>query len=158
MTLYDWLLFLHVLSAFVVAAGLVVATVGLIGARRAERPSRVALLLAPARLAARLFDVGGLAILVFGIWLALYVDGYALWDAWILSAILLWLAIAYTGTRAAAAMRAARDLASGLASEADARTPELTAALRDRRATTLWSVANVAFLVTLVLMIWKPGA
>ena len=158
MTLYDWLLFLHVLSAFVVAAGLVVATVGLIGARRAERPSRVALLLAPARLSARLFDVGGLAILVFGIWLAIYVDGYELWDAWILSAIVLWLVIAYTGSRAVRAMRAARDLAAGDASAGDTQTPELTAALRDRRATTLWSVANVAFFVALVLMIWKPGA
>lgn len=158
MTIYDWLLFLHVLAAFVVASGLVVATVGLIGARRAQHPRRVALLLAPVRLAARLFDVGGLTILVFGIWLALYVDGYELWDAWILSAIVLWVVIAYSGTRAAASMRAARDLAADAAPEADARMPELAAALRDRRATTLWSVANVAFFITLVLMIWKPGA
>jgi hypothetical protein len=156
--LYDWLLFFHVLSAFVVAAGLVVAGVGLIGALRAERPSRVAVLLAPARLAARLFDVGGLAILVFGVWLAIYVDGYELWDAWILIAILLWLAMAYTGTRAAAATRSTRDLASRLASEGDTNTPELTAALRDRRSTTLWGVADIAFFITLVLMIWKPGA
>ena len=158
MTLYDWLLSFHVLSAFVVASGLVVAGVGLVGARRAERPSRVALLLAPARLAARLFDVGGLLILVFGVWLAIYVDGYELWDAWILVALLLWIVMAYTGTRAAAATRSARGLATTLASEADSPTPELTAALRDRRATTLWSVANVAFFITLVLMIWKPGA
>jgi hypothetical protein len=156
--LYDWLLFFHVLSAFVVAAGLVVAGVGLIGARRTERPSRAALLLTPARLAARLFDVGGLAILVFGIWLAIYVDGYELWDAWILIAILLWIAMAYTGTRAAAATRSTRDLAARLASEGDTQTPELTAKLRDRRGTMLWGVANIAFFVTLVLMIWKPGA
>jgi uncharacterized membrane protein len=157
-TLYDWLLFFHVFSAFVVAAGLVVAGAGLIGALRAGRPSRVAILLAPARLAARLFDVGGLAILVFGIWLTIEVDGYELWDAWILSAIVLWLVIAYTGSRAVTAIRAARDLASGRASAGDTQTPELAAALRNRRATTLWSVANVAFFVTLVLMIWKPGA
>lgn len=158
MALYDWLLFFHVLAAFVVVAGLVVAGVGLVGARRAERPSHVALLLAPVRLAARLFDVGGLAILVFGIWLAIYVDGYELWDAWILIAILLWVAIAYSGTRAAAALRSTRDLAARLASEGDTPTPELTAALRNRRATTLWAVADIAVFITLVLMIWKPGA
>ena len=158
MTLYDWLLFLHVLSAFVVVAGLVVAAVGLIAARRAERPSRIALLLAPARLAARLFDIGGLAILVFGIWLAIYVDGYELWDGWIAAAIVLWLVIAYAGTRAGAAMRTARTRASDLAATGDAPSAELTAAVRDRRATAHWLLASAALFVTLVLMIWKPGA
>jgi hypothetical protein len=38
-----------------------------------------------------LWDLGGLATLVLGIWLAIYVDGYEVWDGWIIAAIVLWL-------------------------------------------------------------------
>src|SRR3954468_11160925 len=52
-----------------------------------------------------LWDVGGLGTLVFGVWLALYVDGYDLLDGWILGAIVLWALATETGRRA-------RDLAA----------------------------------------------
>ena len=37
-----------------------------------------------------LWNVGGLGVLVFGVWLALEVDGYELWDGWIIAAMVLW--------------------------------------------------------------------
>ena len=40
--------------------------------------------------AAALWNAGGLGVIVFGVWLALEVDGYELWDGWIVAAIVLW--------------------------------------------------------------------
>ena len=43
----------------------------------------------------RLWDVGGLLTLVFGVWLAL--DDYDILDGWILTALVLWVVAAATG-------------------------------------------------------------
>src|SRR5829696_10590963 len=53
-----------------------------------------------------LWGVGGLGTLILGIWLALYVDGYEIWDGWIIAAIVLWAASAETGRRSAVAIGA----------------------------------------------------
>ena len=42
-------------------------------------------------LASRFWEVGGLGTLVFGVWLAMDVDGYDLLDGWILGALVLWI-------------------------------------------------------------------
>jgi hypothetical protein len=83
-SLFEWLLFLHVLAAFLLVSGLVAYGVLVIGGGAAAR----AVL---ARPAGALWNVGGLGVLVFGVWLALNVDGYELWDAWIIVALVLWL-------------------------------------------------------------------
>src|SRR3954463_8384388 len=97
MSRYDWLLFLHVLSAFA-AGGSVVpfTTVGLAVRHGGEGP-RAALRLTP--LASRLWDVGGTGTLVLGIWLAIDLDHYDLLDGWVLGAIVLWAVAAYAGVR-----------------------------------------------------------
>jgi hypothetical protein len=82
---YDWLLFLHVLAAFLLVSGL--AAYGVLLLEGGGAVVRRVL----ARPAGALWNVGGLGVLVFGIWLALNVDGYELWDAWIVAAIVLWL-------------------------------------------------------------------
>ncbi len=96
MSLYEWLLFLHVLAAFLLVAGLVAYGALVLGnggdaARRALAPPALAL-----------WNVGGLGVLVFGVWLALEVDGYELWDGWIIAAIVLWLIASGAGGRLAA--------------------------------------------------------
>jgi hypothetical protein len=78
---YDFLLFVHVLSAFCLAATIVVFSGFALGAPATPRATFIA---------ERLWDVGGLGTLIFGVWLALYVDGYELWDAWVLIALALW--------------------------------------------------------------------
>ena len=57
----------------------------------------------------RVGDVGGKVIgvgffgtVVFGIWLAFAKDSYAIWDGWIVAAIILWIIGSYTGGRAGA--------------------------------------------------------
>lgn len=130
MSLYEWLLFLHVVAAFLLVAGLAAYGVLVLGgggdaARRALGPPALAL-----------WNAGGLGVLVFGVWLALEVDGYELWDGWILSAIVLWL------------------VASGAGGP-------LTRGVREGagdRAALLYAVMAVATLALLVDMIFKPGA
>ena len=64
--MYDFLLFVHVLSAFCLAATVVIYSGFALGAPASPRTTFIA---------ERLWDVGGLGTLIFGVWLALYVDG-----------------------------------------------------------------------------------
>ncbi len=143
--MYDFLLFVHVLFAFVLMA----AMTSFWAIAVATRPARP-LLTGPAALAlARptgiLVGVGGLGTLIFGIWLALHLDGYELWDAWILGSIVLWAVSTATGSRAGAFY--------GRAGEPGADARDLR-----RRGHLLHVTSSVAVLVILVLMIFKPGA
>jgi hypothetical protein len=123
---YDWLLFLHVLAAFMVAATAVMYTAVALGAS----PGGPAI-----RVADALWNVGGLGTLILGIWLALYVDGYEIWDGWILGAVAVWVIATGTGERART------ELAEGKGGF-----------------TAVHWVRTVAVLGLLVLMVWKPGA
>jgi hypothetical protein len=127
---YDWLVFLHVIAAFAVVAG--VAAYGVV-AFSDGAPVRRALV-TPAR---ALWNGGALGVLVFGIWLALDVDSYDLWDGWIIAALVLWLVAGGVGGR----------LERGLREGDDAVNPRLL-------------VAVMALATTLLLldMIFKPGA
>ena len=83
---------------------------------------------------------GGIGTLIFGVWLALYVEGYELWDGWIIAAIVLWAAAAETGRRSHAALTA-----GGAA----------VATVTSNR----WHWIRAALVVLLLAdMIWKPGA
>ena len=79
--MYDWLLFLHLLAAFMLAFTVVTYTAVALGAPATGRTLFVA---------DRCWDVGGLGTLVLGIWLALHLDEYGFFDGWILGAIGLW--------------------------------------------------------------------
>jgi hypothetical protein len=123
---YDWLLFLHVLAAFMVAATAVMYSAVAFGASPGGPAIRVADVL---------WNVGGLGTLILGIWLALYVDGYEIWDGWILGAIVVWVIATGTGERART------QLAEG-----------------EGNFTAVHWVRTLAVLGLLVLMVWKPGA
>jgi uncharacterized membrane protein len=133
MSLYEWLLFLHLLAAFALVAGVagygVIAFSGTDAARRA--------LGAPS---AALWNAGGLGVIVFGIWLALEVDGYEVWDGWILTAIVLWLIASAAGGRLGRDVREERTLSGA------------------GRARVLVAVMILATAALLLDMIAKPGA
>jgi hypothetical protein len=78
---YDWLLFLHLVAAFLLAITVVMYSAVALGAASTPRMLFVA---------DRCWDVGGLGTLIFGIWLALNLDQYDFFDGWILLAIALW--------------------------------------------------------------------
>jgi hypothetical protein len=101
------------------------------------------------KLGDQLGRIGGLGTIVFGVWLAVDLDGYALTDGWIIASLILWLI--GTGTSAMTA-RAYHDALAGGAGVSLGQT------VRSGRAIAL-NVAQVAATIgVLARMIWKPGA
>jgi uncharacterized membrane protein len=138
MDLFDWLLFLHVLSAFVGVAALV-ALWGLVAGTRGPAPAIDGpTASAFGKWAGIGVGVGLMGALVFGVWLAIDVDGYELWDGWILASLVLWMLGGWAG---------------GKAGKEAERGPE------GRSGWIRFQALNsAAVLAILVLMIWKPGA
>lgn len=134
--MYDALLFLHVLAAFALIAAMVMYTGFTLGAT----PSQGSF-----TLATRLEDVGGLGTLIFGIWLALDVDGYGLLDFWIIAALVLWAAAGGAGGQYRGAVFPAFEPGGNVA-----------AALQ-KAAVLNWVRVALAILL-LADMIWKPWA
>jgi hypothetical protein len=125
---YEWLLFLHLIGAFAAMGSVVVFSVLLLGGDRIAGPQLTFL-------GRRLWDVGGLLTLVFGVWLAL--DDYSIVDGWILTALVLWAIAGGTGVRIGMA------LDSGSASD---------------RVRPLYAVMTLSVVALLFVMIFKPGA
>ena len=160
MSFYEWLLFLHVASAFALVAALVVFWIIAVAARNVDRPVDSLRYFRVATPANILVVVGTVGTLIFGVWLALDADEYGIFDGWILAAFALWVIAAGTGQRggvvyAQAQKHAAAQAAAGRAGEPD---PELRAMLTDRRAMWLNIVSSAAVLLLLLDMIYKPGA
>jgi hypothetical protein len=104
MSTYEWLLFLHLLAAFLLFVTVVSYTAVALGAPAPGRTLFVA---------DRCWDVGGLGTLVLGIWLALHLDEYDFFDGWILGAIVLWFVA--TGLGQSIQRRLAADAAADIA-------------------------------------------
>lgn len=139
MDLYDWLLFLHVLSAFLVIGGLTALWALVLGTRGATPDVDSDSQMRFGRLGGILVGAGMMGVLVFGIWLAIDVDGYELWDGWILASLALWAFGGWAGGKAGREFE--RDPVAG------------------RRAGVRYqTLSSLAILVILALMIWKPGA
>jgi uncharacterized membrane protein len=139
MELYDWLLFLHVLSAFLVVGSLTALWALILGTRTATPDIDPGSAMRFGRIGGILVGVGMMGTIGFGIWLAIDVDGYELWDGWILASLALWAIGGWAG---------------GRAGKQFAENP-----VGGRRAgIRLQALNSVAVLVILVLMIWKPGA
>jgi uncharacterized membrane protein len=157
---YDWLLFLHVASAFALVSALVTFWVIAVAARNVDRPVESLRYFRVAQPANVLVIVGTLGTFAFGVWLALYVDGYELWDGWILAGLVLWAIGAYTGFLGGKPYMEASRLAGRLAGEGrgEEQSAELRTLLQDRRGMWLNVVSTLAVVAVLVDMIYKPGA
>src|SRR5204862_178557 len=92
MSLYDWLLFLHVTGAFFLIGGVVVAGIlnlAAIGPKR--RPSEIATLYRLIRFAVPLIGAGMLLTLAIGLWLVAESPwNYGYDDAWVIVALVRW--------------------------------------------------------------------
>lgn len=157
MGLYDWLLALHVLSAFAWIAAMVLYTVVIVAGRRLAVPSDVVRVFRVTRVGDALIALGMVGTIVFGIWLAL--DEYEIWDGWIIAALALWIAGAAVGGQVGKVYNGARDRAKALVGEGrDAPSPELSAMLRSPRGLLFHVLAILIVLALLIVMIYKPGA
>ena len=133
MDLSEWLLFLHVLAAFAAVGSIVVFGVML----AAEAPGVLTV-------GRRLWDVGGAGTLVLGVALAIDIDGYKLWDGWILAPFVLWGVAGFAGVRIGMAYDAVGD-GDG--------APE------DRGGVGfMYGLMAVAVAALLIVMVYKPGA
>ena len=156
---YDFLLFVHVLGAFALVGATVVFVALILSAWRARRPSTILALSGLAKPATVLVSVGAVTTLVFGIWLAIYVDGYELWDFWIAAAFVLWVVSVETGRRGGKYHeQEAPVLRELVQSGRDEMTAEVRALVPNRAGLVLDAISTVALLLILILMIFKPGA
>ena len=157
MSEYDWLLFLHVTGAFLLVGGAVMAGTFNVAALRRERPSEIALLLRLTRVAVVSISIGMAVTLAFGLWLVSHV-GYRWGEAWIVAALVLWVAANALGGIGGKREKRTRMLAERLAAENDAPNAELKSRLRDPLGLALSWGSGLVVLAILGLMIWKPGA
>ena len=134
MTFDDWLLALHLLSAFALVGAIVLFWVVIVAVRRTDLPEQVVS-------AARLMPVGNVAVvvgslgtIVFGVWLAIALDGVQVWDGWVIAAIVLWAVASETGRRSdpeyAPLLARARELVAAGQTGPDAALKELAATSR----------------------------
>jgi hypothetical protein len=137
MSLYDILLFLHVLGAFALVAGTTaMAPFALgVGAPALGRPGTAKLALVGAGMSV----VGAVLTLVLGLWLVGNV-GYSFFRFWILGALVLWGIAGYSNGEVA---RTARAVHKGEDAQRDVRR--------------IWAADMLGALLLLVLMVWKPG-
>jgi hypothetical protein len=78
---YETLLVLHLIAAFLLAVTVVMYSAVALGAPTTGRALFVA---------DRCWDVGGLGTIILGVWLVFNLDQYDITDGWIIGAILLW--------------------------------------------------------------------
>jgi uncharacterized membrane protein len=155
--LCDWLVALHVLSAFAWVAALVLFSVTIVAGWNVSVPSAAVRIFRVSRVGDALVAVGMIGTIVFGIWLAL--DEYEIWDGWIIAALVLWLVAGALGGRTGKTYNATRDRAKALLAEGrDDPSPELNAMLRSQRGLVLHTLFVAATLAILVVMVYKPGA
>ena len=159
MTRYDWLLFLHVLAAFSLVAAQILVTFLIVGGWRRELPSEISHMFRLSRAGDVLFAIGSIGTIVIGIWLAIDLDEYQVWDGWIIAAIVLWALAMGIGGRTAKHYYGGRDRARALVAEGrDVPNAELTATMRSSTGLGLHLATVVLVVLLLVDMIYKPGA
>jgi hypothetical protein len=159
MSLDDWILALHVLSAFAMVAGAVLYSVLLVTIRRTDTPGGVTCLRPVVRVGDVATAIGAGGTIAFGLWLAFSVGGYDPWDGWIIAAVVLWVMYVGIGQRTGGAFLAAMRKAEEL--EAAGQTAPSAEVLELNRARPLLvghALASLLVLLILIDMIWKPGA
>jgi uncharacterized membrane protein len=155
----DWILALHVLSAFAFVAGLIVFWVLIVAVRKTDTPEETIRMGPMVRVGNAATGIGAGGTLLFGVWLAFSYGGYDIWDPWIIIALVLW-AVAgalgqRTGVEYTAGMNKAKELEAAGQPGASA---ELLAVNRTQRGLWLHTAVTVVVLLILIDMIWKPGA
>jgi uncharacterized membrane protein len=155
----DWMLALHVLSAFSFVAGIVFFWVLIVAVRRTDTPERTLRMGPLANIANAAVGIGAGGTILLGVWLAFSVGGYDIWDGWIIAALVLWVIAGALGQRTGAAylqgVKKAQELQQAGQTGPNA---ELLALNRTSNGVILQTLASITVLLLLIDMIWKPGA
>jgi uncharacterized membrane protein len=155
----QWMLALHVLAAFSLVAGSTLFWVLVVAIRRIDTPDDTLRLGPVAKVGNATIGIGMGGTIILGIYLAFAVDGYAIWDGWIIAAIVLWVIGAALGRQVDEAYsqgpRKALELKGAGENGPNA---ELLALNRTSRGVLLHALTSAVLLLILIDMIWKPGA
>jgi uncharacterized membrane protein len=158
LTRNDWILAFHLLSAFAYVAGMVLFWVLIVAVRRADTPAATIEMEPVVKVGTIATGVGAGGTILFGIWLAFSVDGYAIWDFWIIAAIVLWAIAGGLGGRTGKAYMEGMNKAKELETAGQTGpNSELLALNRTQNGVVLHAVASLALFLILIDMIWKPG-
>jgi hypothetical protein len=158
-TTHDWVLFLHVLSAFALVGAEVLFTFLIVWLWRTDAPTDIARVSGLSRIGSALVGIGAGGTLIFGIILAFEADSYAIWDVWIIAALILWAAFGAVGGRAGKAYDAAGAKARELVAAGRLEpSPELGGMFRSSGALNLHLLSLVIVVLLLLDMIFKPWA
>lgn len=158
MELNDWILALHLLAAFALIAAEVAFTIMIAALWRTDSPAKVASTMPLARVGSVMVMAGMAGTIVFGVWLAISVDAYRLWDGWVIAALVLWALGGFFGQKTGEGYQAAGDLGEKLHAEGTTASPELAEAFGATRAFWFHNATLLVVVLILVDMIWKPGA
>jgi len=157
-SLDDWILALHVLSAFAFVGGVVLFWILVVAVRRVDLPEATIRMEPIVKVGNAAVGVGAGGTIVLGIWLAISLDAYQVWDGWVIAAIVLWAISLATGQRTGVAymqgMTKAQDLQTSGQTGPNA---ELLALNRTSNGVLLHFATTVAVVLILIDMIWKPG-
>jgi uncharacterized membrane protein len=159
MSFDDWILALHLLSAFAYVAGMIVFWVLIVAVRRTDTPDGTTRMAPVVKVGMIGTAVGAVGTIVFGLWLTFSVGGYRIWNFWIIAALVLWAIAGGVGGRTGKEYQRGMDKALEL--EAAGQTgpnAELLALNRTQNGVVLHAIASAALLLLLIDMIWKPGA
>jgi hypothetical protein len=155
----DWMLALHVLSAFAYVAGLVLFWVLIVAIRKIDTPEGTIRMEPIVKVGNAAVGIGAVGTILLGIWLAFRLDGYAIWDGWIIAALVLWFVAGGIGQRTGAEYMKGMTKAKELdAAGQSGPSSELLAINRTSAGVLLHTLASITVLLILLDMIFKPGA
>jgi hypothetical protein len=149
---YSWMLALHLLAAFAIAAALVLFSVLVYSGRRMATLDDTRLLFRIAPIGTPLITAGSVLALILGIVLAIDSPDIHPWDGWVVAAYILWAALGGVGQQSGAYYIDVQKLADSGAEQ------EVIARLRASKGMLLHLVTVLVFLLLLLDMLFKPGA
>jgi uncharacterized membrane protein len=155
----DWMLALHVLSAFAYVAGIVLFWVLIVAVRKTDTPEGTIRMQPIVKVGNAAVAIGAVGTIVLGIWLAFRLDSYAIWDGWIIAALVLWVIAMPVGRRTGEeytkGLTKAKELEAAGQSGPNA---DLLALNRTSAGVATHALASLVVLLILLDMIFKPGA
>jgi hypothetical protein len=154
---YDWILSLHLLSAFAVASALVLYSVLVFSGRRMTSLEQTRTLFRVAPIGTILIIVGALGTIILGVILALDSGDrdFHIWDPWIIAGIVLWALMTGVGQRTGAYYSGVEELSKSSDSGTEAAVLDR---LKASTGSNLHLLTVALFLLIVLDMLFKPGA
>lgn len=159
MSFDDWIVALHVLSAFAYVGGLVLFWILIVAVRRTDLADGTIRMEPVVKVGNASVGIGAGGTILLGIWLAFSVGGYNIWDGWIIAALILWFIAAALGRQTGQAYMQGMNKAQELRAAGETGpNAELLALNRTQSGVVLHALTTIVVLLILADMIWKPGA